>query len=185
MYAVIQTGGKQYRVQTGEILQVEKLEGDKGSSIRLDQVLLVAKPEGETTTLWVGKPFLSGAVVTAEIVGQGRGDKIRIVKMKRRKQYRRNTGHRQDYTQFLVTGIENGAGVKAALSDTDKQKKLSSFFTNLKPRIAKVKAALIGTEEKPIFQAKKKVTPKAAVKAATTMTKTAKKPAAKQKTGEK
>ena len=74
MYAVIQTGGKQYKVAPGEIVQVEKLDGEIGSAKTFSEVLLVAKPGADSTTIWLGKPTLNGAAVAAEIVGQGRGD---------------------------------------------------------------------------------------------------------------
>jgi large subunit ribosomal protein L21 len=134
MYAVIESGGKQYRVQPGDIIQVEKLEGDVGAAIKFDQILFASKAAGESAQVWVGKPYLSGASVQAEIVGQGRDEKILIIKMKRRKQYRRTQGHRQFQTQLLVTGVDNGSGEKLALSDTDKQAKLSKFHTQLKPK---------------------------------------------------
>ena len=89
MYAVIQTGGKQYKVSPGEVVQVEKLEGEIGSATKFSEVLLVAKPGDSATTIWLGKPTLNGAIVDAQIVGQGRGNKEIIIKMKRRKQYRR------------------------------------------------------------------------------------------------
>src|SRR5689334_12320329 len=103
MYAVIETGGKQYRVQPGDIVQVEKLEGDIGTAAKFDQVLFFSEGNAEAAKIVLGKPYISGAAVQAEIVGQGRGSKILIVKMKRRKQYRRTQGHRQEYTQLLVT----------------------------------------------------------------------------------
>lgn len=186
MYAVIQTGGKQYRVQTGEILQVEKLEGAVGGSVKFDQVLLVAKPGDDSTQLWIGKPLLPGASVTGQIVGQGRGEKIRIVKMKRRKQYRRNTGHRQDYTQFLVIGIENGSGEKYAISDADKQAKLAKFNTQLKPRGGRIaaKAAKENTATRMASMEKKsteKKTTAPKTAAAKTATKASAKPASKKK----
>ncbi len=134
MYAVIVSGGKQYRVQAGDIVQVEKLEGDVGSAVKLDQVLMVSKPKGDAAQVWLGKPSLEGAFVDAQIVGQGRGDKIVIVKMKRRKQYRRTQGHRQTYTQLLITGLSNGAGETATLSDADKKTRLSKFHSQLKPK---------------------------------------------------
>jgi large subunit ribosomal protein L21 len=133
MYAVIETGGKQYRVQAGDIIAVEKRAGDVGSSLKLDQVLLVSKP-GDAAQIWVGKPYLSGAAVEAEVVGQGRGEKVFIVKMKRRKQYRRTQGHRQELTQVLITSLDNGSGEKAALSASDKKAKLEKFVTPLTPK---------------------------------------------------
>ena len=101
MYAVIQTGGKQYRVTSGETIKVEILPGEVGSAIVLDKVLLVA--DGDK--LSVGKPLLAGASVNGTIVAHGRGDKIRIFKMRRRKHYQKNQGHRQNYTEIRIEGI--------------------------------------------------------------------------------
>src|SRR4051794_32462789 len=115
MYAIIETGGKQYRVQAGDIIEIEKLEGDKGASVKFSQVLMTSKPGAESSAITLGKPYLAGAMVEGEIVGQGRGEKSIIVKMKRRKQYRRTQGHRQNLTQVLVLGLDNGAGEKATL----------------------------------------------------------------------
>jgi len=133
MYAVITTGGKQYRVQPGDFVQIEKLEGEVGTQVKFDQVLFINNPEKEGTLL-VGAPYLSNASVEGEIVGQGRDKKILIIKKKRRKGYRRTQGHRQFQTQFLVTTVDNGAGEKATLSAADKTKKLSTFHTNLKEK---------------------------------------------------
>ena len=101
MYAVIKTGGKQYRVITGETLKVEIIPGDVGSAIVLDKVLMVA--DGDK--LSVGKPLLVGASVKATIVAHGRGDKVRIFKMRRRKHYQKHQGHRQNYTEIRIDGI--------------------------------------------------------------------------------
>ncbi|MFI5302815.1 MAG: 50S ribosomal protein L21 [Polyangiales bacterium] len=100
MFAVIQTGGKQYRVSQGDKLKVEKLVGDVGSKITFDKVLLIA---GDSVK--VGAPLIAGAKVEAEIVTQGRGPKIIVFKFKRRKNYRRKNGHRQPFTEVKVTGI--------------------------------------------------------------------------------
>lgn len=134
MYAVIQTGGKQYRVQPGDIVQIEKLEGEVGTSVKFDQVLFASNGLADASKIWLGKPLLSGATVEAEVVGQGRGEKILIIKMKRRKQYRRTQGHRQELTQVLVTSVANGAGETATLSASDKEAKLGKFYTQLKPK---------------------------------------------------
>jgi len=134
MYAVIETGGKQYRVQPGQIIQVEKIDGDVGTSVKFDQVLMASKPEGEQSQVWIGKPLLSGASVQGEIVGQGRGEKILIIKMKRRKQYRRTQGHRQSYTQLMVTSVDNGSGEILTLDAASKKTALSKFQSHLKPR---------------------------------------------------
>jgi large subunit ribosomal protein L21 len=101
MYAVIKTGGKQYRVSAGEKLKVEQIPADIGSEIVLDQVLLVSS--GEDITM--GTPLVSGAAVTAKVVSHGRGDKVRIYKMRRRKHYRKSQGHRQNYTEIEIVGI--------------------------------------------------------------------------------
>jgi large subunit ribosomal protein L21 len=100
MFAVIQTGGKQYRVSQGDKLKVEKLVGDVGSTITFDKVLLIA---GDSVK--VGAPLIAGAKVEAQIVTQGRGPKIIVYKFKRRKNYRRKNGHRQPFTEVKVTGI--------------------------------------------------------------------------------
>ncbi len=102
MYAVIVTGGKQYRVGVGDVIRVEKLEVEAGDNLSLSQVLMVNN-NGEVR---VGSPVLSGASVTAKVRGHGRGEKIHIFKMRRRKNYRRNQGHRQDYTEIEITAIQ-------------------------------------------------------------------------------
>ena len=101
MYAVIKTGGKQYRVAPGEKVKIEQLSATVGSEIVIDQVLMLA--DGDTVSL--GTPTLSGASVTAKIVGHGRGDKVHIFKMRRRKHYRKSQGHRQNYTEIEILGI--------------------------------------------------------------------------------
>ncbi len=101
MYAVIVTGGKQYRVLKGETLRVEKLDLDAGSSVDFDQVLMIG--DGETIT--VGAPVVAGAIVSASIKSHGRADKVRIVKFRRRKHHRKQMGHRQHYTEIEITGI--------------------------------------------------------------------------------
>ena len=100
MYAVIKTGGKQYRVQQGDRLRVEKLAGDVGGSVTLDEVLMIG---GEK--VGVGTPQVKGAKVTAEIVAQDRDKKVIIFKFRRRKNYRRKRGHRQPFTELKITGI--------------------------------------------------------------------------------
>ena len=101
MYAVIKTGGKQYRVIQGETLKIETVAGDIGSAIVLDKVLMVA--DGDK--LSVGKPLLAGATVSATIVSNGRHDKVKIFKMRRRKHYQKHQGHRQNYTEIRIDGI--------------------------------------------------------------------------------
>ncbi|TVP91076.1 MAG: 50S ribosomal protein L21 [Thioalkalivibrio sp.] len=101
MYAIIATGGKQYRVAEGDLLRVEKLEAEVGSDVDFDQVLLV----GEGDDVRVGAPLVDGGKVTATVESHGRGDKIRIIKFRRRKHHRRQMGHRQHYTAVRITGI--------------------------------------------------------------------------------
>tara|TARA_B100000674_G_C37417284_1_gene723412 strand:- start:65 stop:379 length:315 start_codon:yes stop_codon:yes gene_type:complete len=101
MYAVIQTGGKQYRVSEGSKLRVEKIRADAGSSIELDKVLMISDDNG----VKVGDPYLSGGRVTAMIKVHGRGKKVKIMKFKRRKHHMKRQGHRQAYTELEVTGI--------------------------------------------------------------------------------
>jgi len=101
MYAVIKTGGKQYRVEQGATIRVEKLEGETGKTLELTDVLLVA--DGEN--IRVGSPTVDGAKVTAEIVAQEKGEKLLVFKFRRRKAYRKKTGHRQSYTALKITGI--------------------------------------------------------------------------------
>lgn len=101
MYAVVRTGGKQYRVSEGERLRVERLPGAVGELVKLDEVLMLG---GETVK--VGKPVVAGALVTAEIVAQDRAKKIIVFKLRRRKNYRRKAGHRQYYTELRIRSIE-------------------------------------------------------------------------------
>jgi large subunit ribosomal protein L21 len=103
MYAVIRSGGKQYRVSQGGSVRVEKLAGEVGSPISLDDVLMI----GGEGAIKIGKPNVDGANVSGTIVAQGRGEKIRVFKMKRRKGYRHTQGHRQDYTEIRVDTINS------------------------------------------------------------------------------
>lgn len=104
MFAVIRTGGKQYKVANGDVIRVEKLEAEAGASITLDDVLLVSD-EGSTT---IGTPTVAGASVVAEVIAQDRNPKVIIFKKRRRQNYRRKNGHRQHVTVLRITGI-NGA----------------------------------------------------------------------------
>ena len=101
MYAVVETGGKQYRVAIGDRLMVEKLDAEEGASIELDKVLMVSD-EGKVE---VGSPMVSGTSVGATVLKQGRGDKVKVYKFKRRKKYRKTQGHRQSFTQLEITSI--------------------------------------------------------------------------------
>ncbi|MBX2836005.1 MAG: 50S ribosomal protein L21 [Gammaproteobacteria bacterium] len=104
MYAVIKTGGKQYRVSEGDRLKVESVKADEGATVELDEILLVGS--GESVT--VGAPTVSNASVTAKVVGHGRLDKVKIIKFRRRKHHRKQMGHRQNYTELEITGISAG-----------------------------------------------------------------------------
>ncbi len=101
MYAVIKTGGKQYRVAPGEKLKVEQIPADIGSEVVLDQVLMVA--DGDTVT--VGDPLVAGVSVKARVVAQGRHPKVKIFKLRRRKHYQKHQGHRQNYTELKIESI--------------------------------------------------------------------------------
>jgi large subunit ribosomal protein L21 len=102
MYAVIRSGGKQYKVAEGDHIRVEKLDLKNGEKIDITDVLFIA--DGEKVT--IGTPLIQGACVSAEVREQGRGDKIRVIKYKRRTNYRRQMGHRQSFTELAITGIK-------------------------------------------------------------------------------
>ncbi|MBL4820004.1 MAG: 50S ribosomal protein L21 [Gammaproteobacteria bacterium] len=102
MYAVIESGGKQHRVEEGETLKLEKLEAATGEQIDFDKVLMVG--EGESVT--IGTPYVEGSKVTAEVLTQGRAKKVNIIKFNRRKHYRKQQGHRQWFTEVKITGIK-------------------------------------------------------------------------------
>lgn len=101
MYAVIKTGGKQYRVSAGDKLKVEKLAADVGAEVTLAQVLAL----GEGESVKIGAPLVAGAAVKATVLQHGLGDKVTIFKMRRRKHYKKSQGHRQPYTEIEITGI--------------------------------------------------------------------------------
>ena len=103
MYAVIKTGGKQYKVAAGEKLKIEQIPADIGSEITLDQVLAV----GEGASLKLGDPLVNGAAVMATVISQGRHDKVTIFKMRRRKHYQKHQGHRQNFTEILINSIKS------------------------------------------------------------------------------
>ena len=100
-YAVIKTGGKQYRVEAGAKLKVELLAVDVGSQLTLDEVLLVANGD----TVHIGQPLVAGAIVTAKVLNHGKHDKVRIFKMRRRKHYQKHQGHRQGFTEIQIDNI--------------------------------------------------------------------------------
>ena len=104
MYAVIKTGGKQYRVCAGEKIKIEQIPADVGAEISLDQILLVVGV-GAGDSVRIGTPVLSGATVTARVISQGRHPKVNIFKMRRRKHYQKHQGHRQNYTELEIGSI--------------------------------------------------------------------------------
>lgn len=157
MYAVIATGGKQYRVATGDVIRVEKLDADAGSTVTFDRVLLL----GEGEDVRIGQPFLDGETVQGTVKAHVRGDKIEIIKIKRRKNHRKHMGHRQDYTEVEITAMAGGAKKKTT-------KKAAPKKAAAKKTAKKKKAT------------KKKATRKAAPKKAAAKKKTAKKKAAKK-----
>ncbi len=172
MYAVIKTGGKQYRVSPGDVIVVEKLLGDAGAKVKLDQVLMVGE-DGKDPE--VGAPLLASAAVNCEVVDQSRSDKIIVFKKKRRQGYKRTKGHRQDQTVLRVLDINGKGAVKAAA------KKAAPKKEEAPKAEAKAKA-----EKKPAAKAKAPAKKKAAAakkKAAATKKKAApkKKAAAKKK----
>ena len=101
MYAVIKSGGKQHRVEPGEVLRVEKLDLTEGDKIEFDEVMMV----GDGDDIQIGAPYVEGGTVSAEVLAHGRGDKITVIKMRRRKHYRRQAGHRQHYTEIKILDI--------------------------------------------------------------------------------
>lgn len=111
MYAVIRTGGKQYRVSKDDMIAVEKLDGKAGDKVKFDEVLMLGEAGKEPK---IGEPLVSGASVTAEVVTQARADKISVIKFRRRKNYHRNKGHRQHETVLKITDISAKAAAKKA-----------------------------------------------------------------------
>ena len=147
MYAVFKTGGKQYRAAAGDQIKVEKLEVEKGATVELDEVLMV----GECADVKVGTPLVEGGKVLATGVEHGRGDKVKIIKFKRRKHHMKRMGHRQYYTLLEITGIEGTAAKKAPA----KKKKAAAKKAATDEDKAPAKAAA-----KPKKAAAKKAAPK-------------------------
>ncbi|HIE90400.1 MAG TPA: 50S ribosomal protein L21 [Methylophilaceae bacterium] len=110
MYAVIKTGGKQYKVAAGDYLKVEKLDGDVGSKLVIDKILMLA--DGDDVT--IGSPLVDGAKVNATVLSHGKGDKVMIFKFSRRKHYRKTQGHRQSYTEIQIDDINGKGAAKVA-----------------------------------------------------------------------
>ncbi|CUX96562.1 50S ribosomal protein L21 [Candidatus Doolittlea endobia] len=101
MYAVFQSGGKQHRVSEGQIIRLEKLDVIAGETVRFEQIILIASSE----SIQIGSPFVNGGKVTAKVMAHGRGDKVMIVKVRRRKHFRKHQGHRQGFTDVKITSI--------------------------------------------------------------------------------
>ena len=127
MYAVIKTGGKQYRVIAGERLKVEKLEVEVGGTVTLDQILMVS--DGEKTT--IGSPIIKGATVKATVLSHGRGDKVMIFKFRRRKHYRKTQGHRQSFTEIKIEIDVSAIKIKDILINNSCPKLPNSSFIKL------------------------------------------------------
>jgi large subunit ribosomal protein L21 len=131
MYAVIKTGGKQYKVSAGDYLKVEKLDGDVGSKVVIDKILMVA--DGDDVT--IGSPLVAGAKVNATVLSHGKGDKVMIFKFHRRKHYRKTQGHRQSYTEIQIDDISGKGATKAEAKPAAKK------VTAAKKPVAKKTAA--------------------------------------------
>lgn len=139
MYAVIKTGGKQYRVKPDDVLEIERLPGEAGDMIEFSQVLMVAGESG----IEVGTPVIADAIVAAELIEQTRGDKIKVFKKKRRKHYRRTMGHRQDLSQIRITEIlTGGAKPKAKAAAKQDEAKQAEPEATKKPGAARQPSAV-------------------------------------------
>ena len=155
MYAVFRTGGKQYRAAKGDVLRLEKIEGEEGASVKFDEVLLI----GEGSNIKVGNPILVGSSVSAKVLRQGKSKKVPVVKFKRRQNYLRQGTHRQFFTEVEITGISGASAKKTAAAE--------------KPAAADKKS--------PAGDKKKAAPKKAATKKAATKKKAAKPPSGDKK----
>jgi large subunit ribosomal protein L21 len=163
MYAVFRSGGKQYRAAKGDVLRLEKIEAEEGTTVEFDEVLLV----GEGSDIQVGSPLLSGQTVSGKVLRQGKSRKVPVVKFKRRQNYLRQGSHRQYFTEVEITGIGGASGKKAApKKDADAAEKPA-------------------TKKKAAKKAAKKTAKKAASKKKATKKKAARKKAASKKTAKK
>lgn len=173
MYAVLHTGGKQYKVKKGDAIQVELLPNEMNSKIDFKEILLA----GSGAEVKIGQPFVAGASVSAEVVAIEKGPKVIVYHKKRRKQSDKKTGHRQPYTRLLITAIDNGSGMKEVLSADEKAK----FMSNT--GFAKADAWAIEEEtfSEEAAPAKKAAPKKAAAKAAPAKKAAPKKAASKKK----
>ena len=139
MYAVIKTGGKQYRVNTGSIIRIEKINSKLGSDINFNDVLMCSYSENKKQVVSIGKPLVDKAKVSGVILSQGRGKKLVIKKKKRRKGYERTMGHRQNHVEVLITKINFSTNKSNSLSTREINEKKKKFFSLLKPKGAKPK----------------------------------------------
>jgi large subunit ribosomal protein L21 len=137
MYAVIKTGGKQYRVAAGDKIKVESIAAEVGATLTLSDILMVANSE----QVMIGTPTLSGATVSATVVSQGRRDKVKIFKMRRRKHYQKHQGHRQNFSEIFITAISDGAGNTVASDSAPVIRSKADDLTKIEgvgPKIAQV-----------------------------------------------
>lgn len=158
MYAVIKTGGKQYRVAAGDKIKVESIAANVGAALTLSDVLMVSNID----QVKVGTPLLSGATVSATVVSQGRHDKVKIFKMRRRKHYQKHQGHRQNYSEIFITAISDGAGNTVASDKAPEIKTKADdlvIIEGIGPKIAQVLAnngitnfAQLAKAEPPVIQ---------------------------------
>ena len=163
MYAVFRSGGKQYRAVKGDVLRLEKIEADEGSTIKFDEVLLV----GEGSDIKVGSPLLSGSSVSGKVVRQGKTRKVPVVKFKRRKNYLRQGSHRQFFTEVEITAIAGASAKKAAPKAEAAEKPAEKKAAAKKPAAKKPAAKKKAAAKKPAAKkpaAKKKAAKKKAAK---------------------
>ena len=177
MYAVFRSGGKQYRAAKGDVLRVEKIDGDEGATIKFDEVLLV----GEGSDIKVGSPTVAGSSVSAKVVRQGKSRKVPVVKFKRRQNYLRQGSHRQFFTEVEITDI--GAAAKKAAP----KKEAAAEDKPAAKKATKKKAAKKPAAKSPAGDKKKKAAKKTAAKKTATKSPAGdkKKPAAKKKAAKK
>lgn len=179
MYAVFQTGGKQYRATTGDKLKVEKLEAEKGTTVELTNVLMI----GEGADVKIGTPYLAGGKVTATVVEHGRGDKVKIIKFRRRKHHMKTQGHRQYFTTLEITGIDASGSKPVKAAARQETAEVASGESPVAAKAAPKKAATKKTASKKTAT-KKTATKKAATKKTAAKKTAVKKAAAKDKGGE-
>jgi large subunit ribosomal protein L21 len=169
MYAVFRSGGKQYRAAKGDILRLEKIDGEEGATVKFDEVLLV----GEGSDVKVGSPTVSGSTVSAKVLRQGKSRKVSVVKFKRRQNYLRQGSHRQFFTEVEITGITGGGAKKAAPAKEEAAEKTAAEKPAAK-KVAKKKAAK-KTAKKVAKKASSKKAPAKKAASKKTSKKTAKK----------